>query len=398
MPPLCFTGLGGAGNEQRSQMLLRVSYFCVFLGVVGGGLALGACTVDTPDAGAGAAGTAGASVLPGGGTAGTTQGGSANGGTASPTAGASAGGASAGGGGTSSATAGSAGAGASTGGSSGAGGGGGGTPSKMSAGCGKDNADDPTQWKRHDITVTVDAKFTDNFYKQRSYWTRPPKTYDKAVPMPLTIWGQGCGQGNNPESTPMTVGPAADGSVQVELLAPQGKNHCYSAGPDGDDANSPELPYFDQVLAETLANFCIDTSKVFQGGYSSGGWFSALISCNRADKIRGAGWAAAGLQLNHAACAGRVAALITRGADDGGTPLAQTIAARDSLIMRNGCTMETKPWDMGETAFTTSSCLEYQGCMPGYPVVWCPTPGGHSNGLDTGLTSKGLWKFWSSLP
>ena len=121
----------------------------------------------------------------------------------------------------------------------------------------------------------------------RTYWTRPPKTYDKNTPMPLTIWGQGCGQNGAPESTPMTEGPAADGSVQVELLAPQGNNHCYSAGPDGDDANSPELPYFDQVLAETLANFCIDTTKVFQGGYSSGGWFSALMACNRADKIRG---------------------------------------------------------------------------------------------------------------
>jgi hypothetical protein len=373
-------------------MLLRVSYFCVFTGVLGGGLALGACSAETPDSGGGAgtagtapgsSGAAGSSVVP--------QGGSATAGTGSAQAGSSVGGASGGTGGASGGTAGSDGTG--VGGSAS-----GGMPSKLSAGCGKENADDPSAWTRHDITVAIDPKFTDAFYEQRTYWTRPPKTYDKTVPMPLTIWGQGCGQGNNAEGTPLSSGPAADGSVQVELLAPQGKDHCYYAGPDGDDAKSPELPYFDQVLAETLANFCIDTSKVFLGGYSSGGWFSALMSCNRADKLRGVGWAAAGLQKNHDACTGRVAAIITRGETDGGTPLDQTLAARDSLILRNGCTMETKPWLPGEASFNSSSCLEYQGCMPGYPVVWCPTPGGHTNGVDTGLSSKGFWKFWSTLP
>lgn len=372
-------------------MLLRFSYFCSLLGVFGAALAFGACSSDaTPDTGNNTAGTAvnSAGSPVGGGAGGAAQAGSASAGMAT-VAGAAAGGMS----GAGTGSAGSAGsttmAGTGSGGSA---------PSGMSAGCGKANADDPSAWTRHDITVTVDPKFSDAFYTSRTYWTRPPKTYDKAVPVPLTIWGQGCGQGNNPESTPMTNGPAADGSVQVELLAPQGKDHCYSAGPDGDDASSPELPYFDKVLAETLANFCIDTKKVFQGGYSSGGWFSSLISCNRADKIRGVAWAAAGLQKNHAPCMGPVAAIITRGENDGGTPLDQTLAARDSLIMRNGCTTQTQPWDPGETTFTSSSCVAYQGCMSGFPVVWCPTPGAHSNGTDTGLSTKGFWKFWSTLP
>jgi hypothetical protein len=280
-------------------------------------------------------------------------------------------------------------------GSAGSGGGG----STMSPGCGKDVADDPSAWKAHDITVTIDPKF-DAGYANRRYWTRPPQAYDKSKAWPLTIWGQGCGQGNNPETTPMTMGPAAMASVQVELLAPQNQqNHCYYAGPDGDDAKSPELPYFDKVLEETLNTFCIDTSKVFVGGYSSGAWFTGLISCNRASKVRGIGMAAGGLQLNHDPCMGPVAGLITRGTADGGTPLAQAEAARDSLIERNGCTMNTMPWLPGETAFDSSSCVEYQGCMPGYPVIWCPTPGGHTNTInDSKLTPHGLWKLWSSLP
>jgi hypothetical protein len=268
----------------------------------------------------------------------------------------------------------------------------------MSTGCGKPVNDSPDQWVRHDIMVNVDTQFQANF-TMRTYFTRPPATYDPNVPQTLTIWGQGCGQGTSPENTPITVGPGA-ASVQVELLASQmQQNHCYSAGPDGDDANSPELPYFDQVLAAALDTFCIDKSKVFMGGYSSGGWETALMSCNRTSVLRGVGWAAAGLQLNHDPCMGPMAAIITRGVDDNGTPLAQTEAARDSLIMRNGCTMNTMPWDPGETAFDSSSCVEYQGCMPGYPVVWCPTPGGHTNTInDTKLSPQGFWKFWTSLP
>jgi poly(3-hydroxybutyrate) depolymerase len=239
--------------------------------------------------------------------------------------------------------------------------------------------------------------FNNATYTQRVYWTKPPKTYDKTKPTTLTMWGQGCGQGGTPENVPTNQSAAADTAVQVQFLAPQ-NTKCYSAGPDGDNAKSPELPYFDAVLAETEANFCIDTTKVFMGGYSSGAWFTALISCNRTSVVRGVGFVAAGLQLNHDACTGPVAAIIARGVNDGGTPLAQTEAARDSLIMRNGCTTTTMPWDPGEAAFDASSCLAYQGCMPGYPVVYCPVPGGHTNGLDIGLSSKGFWKLWSTLP
>jgi polyhydroxybutyrate depolymerase len=385
-------------------MLLRVSYSCVFLGVLGSGLALGACSSDNSNTGTGAAGTppntSGATAVGGTSSGGSAaQGGNATAGTSATTAGTASGGMSGGnttGGTTTGGTAG----GSTPGGASGSGGGGGGTPSKMSAGCGKENQDDPKAWTGHDITVTVDAKFAGNaVYTQRHYWTRPPTGYDKAKPIPLTLWGQGCGQGTGSEGIPTMDSGAATGAVQVELLAPQIGNKCYSAGPDGDDAKSPELPYFDKVLEDTLANFCIDTSKVFVGGYSSGGWFSSLMSCNRANKVRGVAWSSAGLQMNHDPCMGPVAGMIVRGVDDEpNTPLAATLAARDSLIMRNGCTTTTKPWSSGDATVQDSSCVEYQGCMPGFPVVFCPVPGGHVRGDTIGLSNRGFWKFWSSLP
>jgi hypothetical protein len=269
-----------------------------------------------------------------------------------------------------------------------------GVPNVRSTGCGKNVEESPEDWAQHDIAVTVDAEYLEGGYNERRYFTRPPPNYDPNTAYPLTIWGQGCGQ-SVAEPTPISLGPAGQSTIQIQLLAKQG---CYSAGPDGDHANSPELPYFDSVLALVEDAHCVDKSKVFVGGYSSGGWLTGLLSCVRTDVVRGVGWAAAGLQFNHAECTGPVAALITRGMNDNGTPLDQTLAARDSILMRNGCSMDTLPWNPPGADFDASSCLEYQNCMPGYPVVWCPTPGNHTNGLDTGLSDKGFWKLWSSLP
>ena len=40
----------------------------------------------------------------------------------------------------------------------------------------------------------------------------------------------------------------------------------------------------------------------------------------------------------------------------------------NALVGYNGCTSMTMPVD-------PSPCVAYQGCMPGYPVVWCVRPG-----------------------
>jgi poly(3-hydroxybutyrate) depolymerase len=241
-------------------------------------------------------------------------------------------------------------------------------------------------------------------YTNRLYWSRPPAGYDHTKPYNLVIWGQGCGLGLDPESIPPNENPAEASSSIIVLLDPnQANRQCFSAGPDGDNVDSPEIPYFDQVVSEMEAEFCIDKSHIFMGGYSSGGWFSALMECARQSVIKGVGWVAAGLQNNHPTCMGPMPALVIRATMDPGTPLDRTMAAVEDLRVRNGCGTTTKPWtptwNAGEEHADTSACVSYDGCMAGYPLVWCPTPGGHTNTEnDTHLTRDGLWKLWSTLP
>jgi hypothetical protein len=257
--------------------------------------------------------------------------------------------------------------------------------------------------------VTVAAKYTAN-YASRIYYSRPPFGYDPQKPVALYVWGQGCGQGTGAEDIPPLGNPIITGNattpgqaVIVEIIPPQPNRQCYSAGPDGDNVDSPELPYYDQIVSEMEAAFCIDKTRVYQGGYSSGGWFSSLMACDRADVVKGVGWVGAGIQKNHAPCGGPVPALIVQGTLDTGKDDADYAAAIVNMRTQNGCGTTSKPWNptwsATEAKADTSSCQIYDGCKAGFPFVYCRPPYGHSSNTenDTHLTRLGSWKLWNSL-
>jgi polyhydroxybutyrate depolymerase len=339
-----------------------------------------ACTVETPDPGSGssAAGSssAGASILPMGGSSSPGTGG-ANGGSAVAGSGVVAGGASSSGG-----EVGSAPVGGSTGvGGTGAGGTGTGGPGPgPTAGCGKVSAEEPGKDVLHNIMVNGVA---------RRYWTKLPTSYDGAKPTPLVFYGPGCGA-SGVEGAPLD-NSIKDAAMRVFVI---GTGGCFdTAGPE------PETGYFNAVLDEVQANYCTDHGKVFVSGYSSGAWLSDLLACTAGDRITAIGTAAGGFKAEHPPCKGNPAAMFHAGTNDGANPITKlnamgvnegSSAARDRLLLANGCTMETKVWD---PAFPY--CKQYVGCTS--PVIWCQQDGvGHSNGEEVART--GWWKFWSSLP
>jgi polyhydroxybutyrate depolymerase len=330
---------------------------------------IGACTVDTagtggtPSAGTSNSATGGSTgVIPSAGnggsgvtSAGSASGGSAVGGSGSTIAGMSSGGA----------------AGAVASGGGPAGGmstGGGGPAAGPTAGCGKVVADEPGKDILHNIMVKGVA---------RRYWTKLPSAYDAAKATPLVFYGPGCGA-SGVEGAPLD-NSIKDSAIRVFVI---GTGGC-----------------FDAVLDEVQASYCTDTGKVFVSGYSSGAWLSDLLSCTAGDRITAIGTAAGGFHASHPPCKGNPAAMFHAGTNDGANPITKlnaqgmnegSSAARDRLLMANGCTMETKVWDAAYPY-----CKEYVGCTS--RVVWCQQDGvGHSNGEEVART--GWWKFWSSLP
>lgn len=81
------------------------------------------------------------------------------------------------------------------------------------------------------------------------------------------------------------------------------------------------------------------------------------------------------------------AAIVVRGSGSKNGCWQETASGADvPYLEMNHCGMDTKPFD-------PSPCVEYQGCDPGYPVVWCQTSGQAHNRQDT-LARTAFWNFF----
>jgi poly(3-hydroxybutyrate) depolymerase len=100
------------------------------------------------------------------------------------------------------------------------------------------------------------------------------------------------------------------------------------------------------------------------------------MACNMSTVFRGIA-AMAGAPISGARCTSRaperpVAFWGTHGTEDTALPINLALPIRDVFITKNGCSATTR-------AVTPSPCVEYDGCMDGYPVVWCEREGdGHT--------------------
>ena len=385
------------------------------LGKGGGGTAgAGSGTAGSGTAGTGAAGAgAGAAGTTTSGTAGSGSG--AAGSEASGAAGSTAGGAA--GSGAAGSGSGQAGAGPGTAGAggtvvSGTGGGGtagamatggttgaGGRPSGPSAGCMKDVPAEPVGTNViHSIDITGMAAKWAPGYTHRKYCTTIPKNYVPTQPYPVVFYGPGCGatgcEGNSFSGRTdvfIVQGIAGADAKGANIIPPNGSPGCFQAGKESND-DSPEGPYFDQVMNEVESKYCTDKGRIFAAGTSSGSCLSNYLACARGNRVRGSAADSGGLQFNHGTCTGGAAVMEMPGdsamsKDQEGHEIGAALA-RDMFIMLNGCSMTPTMMTFG-----SDSCQLYGGCKS--PVVWCNVGGSHQSG--NGHLSPTGWAFWSTL-
>jgi hypothetical protein len=383
-------------SMRRLSVLVGLGTFFSLAGLEG-------CSAEEPVTTAGAAGSAGSTASGGSGgasggmvtagttsTAGTTAGGSASTagtpGTAGP--------------GGSASTAGSGGAAA----GSGSGGSGAGLPgAKASKGCGKAATQPLEMFVNYKETITPSALVTEK-WQNREYWVRLPAGYDPNRPYPTVFVGPGCGgKGNN--AIPIQKASGNDAIVVgIDYSSAATGRDCFmtEAFPD------PEVNYVEETAANVKAAFCVDESRLFIEGFSSGSWISYLMGCvggGPGGLFKGNGTATGNWQgsLPDSACKGPIAFM---GSHDSGDPQGYNTypGGRDHVLKQNGCTMPpvTTPYDPGPmvkapNANSTVTCVQYMGCMA--PTVFCTTTGlGHSDQVDSGISTYGFWKFWMSLP
>jgi poly(3-hydroxybutyrate) depolymerase len=274
-------------------------------------------------------------------------------------------------------------------------------------------------------------------FLHRNYAVQLPTGYDVTKAYPVIIGGGGCGGGPTESGGGFSAGQGPADAIRigmsyVKMCFADGGNSC--AGTPTNQplcVNTPEVPYFYAVLADVESKYCIEKSKVFVGGYSSGGWETFTLGCAAADVVRGIVTDNGGLRNHRPACTNPIAALMVAGEIDHDNPIGPlvmdmayapasmtaadvntaitsldsngTAPARDAILARNGCVGT----DTGVYDAAYPQCKKYTGCPADSPVVWCSIPGaGHGNNTYQGVNyypggvagNSLMWNFLTKLP
>ena len=235
------------------------------------------------------------------------------------------------------------------------GGGGGKAPAVPSTGCGK--ASPQTGSSSSPLTVSG-----------HQYYVKLPTGYDASKPYPVMMMF-------NPTGNPLSW---AEQNAGFETTGP--KENWIRAYPTMANNSSgwqpSDVSFFQPFYDAVLANYCVDKSRVFAGGESSGGDFASILGCEYGDKIRatapGATKAVNGYGLDvpvKRPCKGEVTAVVIHGKNDNVVGPANGPKTRDFYAALNHCGTTTTPVQ-GYTD-TLSNCVMYQGCDAGFPVYWC---------------------------
>jgi polyhydroxybutyrate depolymerase len=268
-------------------------------------------------------------------------------------------------------------------------------PAMASDGCGKTAPQALTTFMRHNV-----SQKTNN--QQRVYDLYLPANYDAMRAYPIIFLDHGCDGSipfmENPSMTTVTKGNAIIVALRAYSSQQTGQLYgggCFDTGPGS--TSLTEVPYFDQVLQDVGDMACVDKARVFMAGFSSGSWLTNLLGCVRAGVIRAQGNSTGGLPSVPKVCAGPIASMMVHDMQDPQNSYAGGEIARDRILAIDGCSMTmTVPYDYDGDPATPSTCMLYQGCMSGYPVVWCPTMNkGHVDQVP--ITTTGLWRFWSQF-
>lgn len=197
--------------------------------------------------------------------------------------------------------------------------------------------------------------------------------YTNGMPNKLIFTLHGCG-GYVTSGTNLPKLPNFPNTLYVQWQG--GDSGCY----DDQSRASPEYDVFDALLTEIESTFCIDKNRVFADGFSSGAWMAMMLGCQRPNVVKAHGQGAGGLPISirpAVDCKGPEAALFSHGTADDQNHIHGSRQDRDRLLKTNQCDSTTKPYG------GFAQCVEYQNCLPGYPVVYCEYPGlGHSPGAS----------------
>ena len=239
-----------------------------------------------------------------------------------------------------------------------------------SAGCGKLN---PVDGPREIMTGGQTANFNVHL----------PDDYDANTPMPLGFGFHGFGNNECGPDSGECRGFKDLPAVTVYMKS-------ISAGWEQSEVLETNITYWQDVLALMKEEYCIDESRVFIAGVSSGGQFISHLTCRFGDQLWQTTAVCAGA-VNPGDCVGTPPVLVIHGVTDGAGDFGNATVA--NFAERNGCSeeppamLEQARSDMMD-AFNAQEaehvCLDWEGCTEA-PVRFC---------ISSQITYEGLTHGW----
>jgi sterol desaturase/sphingolipid hydroxylase (fatty acid hydroxylase superfamily)/poly(3-hydroxybutyrate) depolymerase len=213
--------------------------------------------------------------------------------------------------------------------------------------------------------------------RQRRYLLVEPIAIDasRRYPVILVMHGDGGDAAGFHEGYPFEKASGAD----AILAYPDGIGYSWDLETLGDNR---DVKLAEAIFDELATRFPVDRSRLFATGYSSGGFLSNVIACQRSGLLRAIASNAGGAPYKQAQswpngypkCPGQapIAMLALHGEDDFGVTLSSGRFSAEYWAYVNGCKTDA----METTGY--KECHVYRGCPAGKAVGFCPIPGlGH---------------------
>jgi len=230
--------------------------------------------------------------------------------------------------------------------------------------------------------------------RSRTFAFTLPRGYDgaRAYPLVFVFHGDG-GTGEQVRGRYALESASNDGAV---FVYPDGEGRSWKqAEPESTGA---DFLFFDELAAMATSQFCVDTSRVFATGFSSGGYMANQLACARAGTIRavapvagGGPYDAQGKRYDargELTCrvAGGVNALVIWGSSDTVVRPSEGQKAAEHWRKNAGCPGATLP---------RQECADYAQCASGRRVSRCELLGvGHD--VPARVPTL-VWEFFASL-
>ena len=218
----------------------------------------------------------------------------------------------------------------------------------------------------------------------RTFVLDVPASYDPSVPLPLVFGFHGA----------TTSGSFFRSAFYGNLLSAMGDEaivvHPTALGEPTSWDTETDLPFFDALFVALVSNLCVDETRVFATGHSSGGFFTNTLGCQRGDVLRAIAPVSGGgpFVFGNQSCTGEVAVWLAHAENDEVVLFENGEGSRDRWIDLNGCDAATS------VAASPEGCVDYGGCSDGLPVRWCVYQDGH-NWPD--FAPQGMWDFFTDL-